>query len=72
MTAATAPKNKLLDAALGFARRGWHVYPSPAKNGPAHVKWGTAATTDQQTIWTLCGRLPQALVVSCADRPGLR
>lgn len=66
MTAATAPKNKLLDAALGYARRGWHVYPSPAKNGPAHVKWGTAATTDQQTIKTWWGRWPQALVcISC-------
>src|SRR5208283_3579197 len=37
-------------AAMRYARRGWHVYPSPKKKGPAFVRWGTEATTDCATI----------------------
>ncbi len=62
----TAPKNPRLAAALRYCSRGWFVYPSPQKNGPAHVKWKTKATTNQDTVTAWWQRWTQALVcISC-------
>lgn len=39
------------ELALGFARRGWHVFPIKAKTkDQPRVKWGTAATKDTDTV----------------------
>ena len=59
------------DAALTYARKGWFVYPSPAKAGPAHVKWGTESTTDAATIARWWTRWPTALICLDCGRSGL-
>jgi len=58
--------NSLLDAALGYAiERGWFIYPSPAKAGPAYVKWGTESSRDPVVITAWWRRWPTAL--TCLD-----
>jgi hypothetical protein len=67
----TAPKNPTLAAALRYCARGWYVYPSPKKNGPAYVKWGTEATNNQETVKAWFQRWQKALVCIACGPSGL-
>ena len=42
--------NRNLEAALSYARRGWHVYPSRTKRGGYGIHWSTEATTNERQI----------------------
>jgi hypothetical protein len=57
--------NPVLVQALALAKRGWYVYPTPAKNGPAHVKWRTGSSCDPKTITGWWRKWPNALL--CLD-----
>ncbi len=63
--------NSILDAALAYARRGWFIYPSMVKNGPALVKWATASTTDAATIRRWWTHWPKALICLDCGKSGL-
>jgi len=56
-------RNPLLSAALGYARRGWHVFPIKAgtKDRPL-VSWGSEATADAAKIERWWSRWPDANV----------
>jgi len=54
-----------LAAALTLAKCGFHIYPSPAKNGKARVKWRLGSTRDPKTITEWWTRWPNDLI--CLD-----
>lgn len=56
-------ENPRLTAALGYARRGWPVFPCKPRTKQPLTKHGCKdATTDEATIWSWWGRWPAANV----------
>lgn len=59
----------LLEAALEYAARGWHVFPcKPGEKTPATAHGFKDATTDEATIRAWWGRMPNANVAIATGR----
>jgi len=66
------PKTSFLSEALGYARRGWHIFPlKPGTNDEPLVKWGLAATTDPATIRDWWSKWPNANIGMACAKSGL-
>jgi Bifunctional DNA primase/polymerase, N-terminal len=54
-----------IKAALRLARAGFYIYPSPKKDGAAHVRWREGSTRDEPTIIRWWTQWPEDLI--CLD-----
>ncbi len=65
-------KTLFLSEALGYARRGWHIFPlKPGTNDEPLVKWGLAATTDPAAIRDWWSKWPTANIGLACAKSGL-
>jgi RecA-family ATPase len=63
MRAPDTPKNEILEAALSYAARGWHILPChPQSKGPVTKNGLYDATTDEATIRNWFTRWPGAMI----------
>lgn len=69
----TSQHNPLLEAALSYAARGWHVFPcKPKDKAPATPNGVKDATTDKQRIKTWWAKMPDANIgMACGDKSGV-
>lgn len=66
-----ALQNELLRAALGYAAKGWPVFPVRGDKMPL-VKWKDGATTDADTIRQWWAKWPLAMIgVPTGEKSGL-
>jgi hypothetical protein len=63
--------NPVLVEALALAKSGMYVYPTPKKNGPAHIKWRKGSSTDPATITAWWRKWPNALIGLDCERSGI-